>query len=299
MNVLLMSRYGRLGASSRMRSLQYVPYLEANDVYVDWRPLLDDDYVRDLYAGRPTNWRRVAKAYVTRAFQLLFSRRYDVIWIEKELFPMLPATFERYLGQFGTPYVVDYDDAIFHNYDRHRRPWVRRVLGHKIDQVMARAACVLAGNQYLADRAVAAGADRVEILPTVIDLERYTVVPPDSPGFTIGWIGSPGTAPYLSLVADALRPICELPDTRLLLVGAGEAGPDLPAERRPWSEEREAADISEFDVGIMPLPDEPFERGKCGYKLIQYMASGKPVIASPVGVNREIVSDGVDGYLAV
>jgi glycosyltransferase involved in cell wall biosynthesis len=84
-----------------------------------------------------------------------------------------------------------------------------------------------------------------------------------------------------------------------VLIGAGRAAPaDLPAEVRPWAEADEVRDIGEFDVGIMPLPDAPWERGKCGYKLIQYMACAKPVVASPVGVNHQLVASGVNGYLA-
>ena len=303
MKVLLLSRYGRQGASTRLRALQYLPHLAAAGIDVTWAPLLDDAYLEALYGAGRRPWPQVARAYLARLAQLLRARDFDLLWIEKELFPMLPATVERLLAAAGVPYVVDYDDALFHNYDLHRHALVRRVLGRKIDRVMAGARLVIAGNDYLATRAEQAGACWVEPLPTVIDLDRYPALPDAAPDptrpFTIGWIGSPQTAVYLAAIAEPLRQLMMRRAARLVLVGAGRGTPpDLPAEIRPWSEAGEVTDIAEFDVGIMPLPDAPWERGKCGYKLIQYMACAKPVVASPVGVNRQLVTPELNGYLA-
>jgi glycosyltransferase involved in cell wall biosynthesis len=222
------------------------------------------------------------------------------LWIEYELFPWLPGLVEVLGTARRAPYLVDYDDAIFHRYDRHPNPLIRTVLGGKIDGVMRRAALVVVGNEYLYDRAVAAGAQRVEILPTSIDLARY--VPSESVShdpFTIGWIGSPATTRYLDQVHGALAEFCAHRQAQVVLVGASDPGwQDVPYRCHPWSEATEVTEIGRFDVGIMPLEDSPWERGKCGYKLIQYMACGKPVIASPVGVNARIVEPGINGYLA-
>lgn len=300
MRVLLLSRYGRLGASSRVRSYQYLPYLEAQGVHVTVAPLLGDAYVEDLYAGRSKHLGAILCAYLKRLGYLLKSYNFDLLWVEYELLPWLPAWGEVILERLGIPYVVDYDDAVFHRYDLHSNGLVRAFLGEKIDSVMRRAALVIVGNPYLADRACRAGAKRVEYLPTVVDLDRYPVSPQARNSvLTIGWIGSPATARYLNLVQPALVEACAGGKTRLVLVGCGQMRLDrVRLEIRRWSEETEVGAIQSFDLGIMPLPNELWERGKCGYKLIQYMACARPVVASPVGVNNQIVEHGTNGFLA-
>jgi glycosyltransferase involved in cell wall biosynthesis len=159
---------------------------------------------------------------------------------------------------------------------------------------------VVAGNEYLARRAAAAGARRVVVLPTVIDVTRYAPEACPSSGFAIGWMGTPVTQRYLAPIARAIADVCAEGGSRVILVGAtaDAAVPACQVEIRPWSEESEAADVADFDVGVMPLADTEWEQGKCGYKLIQYMACAKPVVASAVGANRQIVEHGVNGFLA-
>lgn len=261
--------------------------------------MFGDDYVRGLYSGEISTV-AVFKAYINRLLFILKVRHFDLVWVEYEMLPWLPDLFELYLLPGDVSLVVDYDDAIFHRYGQHRFALVRRILGKKIDSVMRRADLIIAGNEYLGAHARQAGAKRVELLPTVVDGTRYTVIEKDSAlPVTIGWIGSPSTDKYLRLVASTLRVMNVLPNVRIVAVGANPSQlRDLPIEIHPWSEDTEAAEIQQFDIGIMPLPDDLWERGKCGYKLIQYMASGKPVVASPVGVNNVIVSQGVNGFLA-
>ena len=298
MKVLALTRYGRLGASSRMRTYQYVPIWQAMGIDLQVSPLLRDDYIRRLYAKQATDWFAVINDYLKQAVRLLGARKFDLLWIEKELFPNLPAWFEQALSAFNIPYVVDYDDAIFHNYDLSKNP-VKKLLSDKIDKVMRNSALVVCGNTYLAERAHSAGSRHVEIVPTVVDLDRYAVVESKiRPVLVVGWIGSPSTVKYLEAILPALKIAATDFPLQLRVIGAPYAAPGLDIDCRSWSEESEVSQIQDFDVGIMPLPDSPWERGKCGYKLIQYMACGRPMVASPVGVNREIVGHGNNGYLA-
>jgi glycosyltransferase involved in cell wall biosynthesis len=213
----------------------------------------------------------------------------------------MPAWVERLLLPSDIPVVADYDDAVFHRYDSHRSAMVRRFLGGKIERIMRRADTVTAGNAYLASRARSAGARRVVELPTVVDLDRYQppAIQAETGEIVIGWIGSPATAHYLQPLATVLSELATRRDIRCVAIGAR---PDqvegTPFEPWPWSEAGEVEMLHRFDIGIMPLPDAPWERGKCGYKLIQYMACGLPVVASPVGVNRDIVASGINGELA-
>lgn len=298
MRVLALTRYGRLGASSRMRIYQYVPALKELGVDVEISPLLSDSYLKRKYTKQSTSWSGVFRDYLRQTFRLLSTRRFDLLWIEKEIFPNLPAWFEQALRMLGVDYVVDYDDAVFHADLLNRHP-AKRLLRGKIESVMRNAKMVVCGNAYLADYASSAGARRVAIVPTVIDLDRYTVLPHVARDyFVIGWIGSPSTVRYLEVVMPALTRLAARHPIRLRVIGAQFEVPGVNVECRTWSEESEVKEICDFDIGIMPLIDSPWERGKCGYKLIQYMACGKAVVASAIGVNPEIVEEGRSGYLA-
>lgn len=300
MKVLLLTRYGQQGASSRMRFLQYQPWLHEADFECVVSPLFDDAMLARKYKRGTYGLLDLLLAYWRRICALLEQNQFDLVWIEKEALPWFPAWLERWFLR-GRPYVLDFDDAIFHSYDLHRFAWVRQIYGRRIDVLMRGARLVVAGNHYLANRAVGAGAKRVEIIPTVVDLLRY--IPKQTYSVEhkprIVWIGSPYTTTYLREIAEPLAALAKRQPFTLRIIGGGALiMPGVNVEVLPWSNDTEAALIAECDIGIMPLQDTPWEQGKCAYKLIQYMACGLPAVASPIGANCDVVIDGETGFLA-
>lgn len=302
MKIFLLTKYSKLGASCRLRSFQYVSRLEKAGHQVSIQSLFDDHYLMNLYSSGSRSRVRSIKLYLKRFFGLWRCFTHDVVWIQYELFPYFPAFFERLLSFLGVKMVVDYDDAIYHNYDLSGRWIVRKLLGGKIDCVMRLSKHTIVGNHYLAARARAAGARNITIIPTVIDLARYSVRGKEEvEGLVIGWIGSPSTQKYLIDICDSIVSACKTTNSRLLVVGATpdivDYFPGIQIDVHPWTEETEVQLIGQMDVGVMPLRDGPWEKGKCGYKLIQYMACGVPVLASPVGINNDIVFLSESGFL--
>ena len=298
-DILLLARYGSMGASSRIRSYQYIDALESAGLRITRCPMFSDAYVAARHRNRTRTAAAAMAGFARRAGQLLRAGRHAALWVEYELLPWLPFVFERaFLND--RPVIVDYDDAVFHRYDRHPSALVRSLLGAKIDRIMHAATVVVAGNDYLAARARDAGATRIEIVPSVIDIRRYRQKQTfASESLAVGWIGSPSTIPYLRAIEPALRAASDIRNLTITNVGGTPwFPPELAVTNLDWSEAGEIDAMLKFDVGIMPLPDNPWTRGKCGYKLIQYMGCALPVIASPVGVNAQIVEHGRSGFIA-
>jgi len=300
MKILVLSKYDDKGASSRYRFYQYVPSLRNEGWEVKTEPLLSNNYIAFLYDNKELPLLEIILSYFKRIFLLLKKNKYDIIWIEQESFPWIPFFIEKIFIKSKTKIVTDYDDAFFHRYDQHSNKIVRYLLGSKIDSVMNYADLILAGNDYLARRARANHVKQIEIFPTVVDTEIFKKMKVHKDNvFTIGWIGSPGTAKYLYTIRNAFKKVFDEGGVKFSFIGAGDLMFDeFPYENINWDETTEVKEISKFDVGIMPLPDSPWERGKCGFKLIQYLSCCIPVIGSPVGVNDKIIQHGINGFKA-
>jgi len=291
-----LSLYGVAAASTRYRLEQYVAGLREFGVELDIVPLLSNEYIKRTYAGQKYRVLEIARDYAARAAFLLEQKRYDLAIVQAELFPFLPGGFESRLLRI--PYVYDFDDAFFLKYRLERFKTVSFFLKNKFDPVVARAAAVFAGNRHLQDYALQRN-PRTILLPTVVDTDRYVHAPRKTAGvFTVGWIGSPTTSVYLRELAAPLAQLGAEGPVRFLVVG-GKCAPidNVEVVNLPWEHATEVDEINGFDVGVMPLFDDPWARGKCALKLIQYMACGVPVVASPVGANLDVATQDC-GFLA-
>jgi len=302
LRVLALARTGLRGPSTRYRIAQYRVELLRLGVEVELAPLFDEAWFRILEA-RPAPWRALLKAgysLVRLGARVAQARRadrgdHDLVLIEQQLFPYLPWALERWLWPRRKPVLLEFDDAI----------WLTWAHAAKLAAACARADAVLAGNEFLAAFA-RRSARRVEVVPTTIDLSRYPVAPPPPAAgraLRLGWIGLRYNLAYLSPLAGPLRRLAAQGvalELRVISSGAplGREWDGLPLVQRPWSEAGEVAEMQACDVGLMPLPDDNWARGKCGLKLLQFMAAGRPVVASPVGVNRELLRHGENGLLA-
>lgn len=298
--LLILSKYGNMGASSRLRSLDYIEYLEKEDIQTTVSALFDNEYLENLYNHRKRSKISLLRYYLKRLILVLFNlKKYDVIFIEKELFPYLPGIFEKIISYANVPYIVDYDDAIFHNYDLLPSGLKKRILANKLKPLLSNAAYVTVGNSYLEALSIKNGAKHVMKIPTVININRYYSQPTTNFNeINIGWIGSPSTTKYLKIIWPILEKLKYHKNIKLITIGADKINDcPIPIKQYPWTLDSECEILKNISFGIMPLEDGPWEKGKCGYKLIQYMASSKPVIASDVGFNSEVVTPEV-GFLA-
>ena len=293
--IIFLTKYSNLGASSRLRTLQYIKNFNFK---FGVNSLFDNNYIRALYENKPKSY-ILLYSFFNRIF-FLFKNKAKLIYIEKELFPYLPYFVDCFFLR-NKDYILDYDDAIFHKYENHKSRFIRFILKNKIPNLIRNAKLVIVGNEYLKNYAIKCKAKKVKVIPTSVDCNkyRYNAKADNNDIYTIGWIGSPSTQNYLKIIHNALKTISKVHLVKLKVIGISNyyiKGVNVECEI--WSEINETKLLSEIDLGVMPLPNNPFERGKCGYKIIQYGASCKASIASPVGANNKIISHGINGFLA-
>lgn len=266
---------GLHNASWRFRVAQYLPHLRARGIAAS---------VGELAVAWPGRLRLLASA-----------ARYDAVCVHRALLtPIELACLRR-----AAPRVVfDFDDAIMFR-DSAAAHMVSRRRARRVARVLRGATAVLAGNAYLADWAAPRCA-RVTVLPTAIDLDAFPAEPPAAGPPVIGWIGTHSTLMYLRGALPALaRLTTRRPDVTVRAVSDGTIDPDgVRLHNVVWSRSDEVNELRRFQVGIMPLPDDPWTRGKCAVKLLQYFAAGLPVVCSPVGAARDIVEHGRNGFFA-
>jgi glycosyltransferase involved in cell wall biosynthesis len=298
MRVLFLALYPELAASSRYRVHQFLPYLDAAGVQCDVvSPLTNDEW--RLHTGPDRKGRAFwyhAKETPRRIAQLFAASRYDIVVIQKAIMTAYVRGMMPLLTSRAKRIVYDIDDAVHLGPPHPLRPPWRFLEDHRqIEKLMRGADLVLAGNEWLVEEA-RQFAPRVEYFPTVVDAERFSPVKPEPNSFTIGWMGSQSTTTHLAPAIDALR---NESNATIRLVGADAAFGELPqAQIVAWSFDREVDELHAFSVGIMPVPESPWTRGKCALKALQYMACGVPCIATPFGAICSIIEHGKNGLFA-
>ena len=290
--------------SQRFRIEQWVPPLAEHGISVDLLPFLDQKLMRLLHRRGATLAKAVltSNALIRRLGHVARAVRYDAVVIHRSVCIAGPATLERFIAVVGRPIIFDFDDAIFelHTTEANRRlAWMK--FPGKTAAICRLSAQVIAGNSYLADYANQYNS-RVSIVPTSVDTERYRpLATPKQEGrpFVVGWTGSSTSQTHLEAFAPVLRRLIKLANIQLRVISdRPPVMPEVPFVWRRWSAETEVKDLAQFDVGIMPMPDDRWARGKCSLKALSYMSMGIPAVCSPVGTNREIIRDGENGLFA-
>jgi glycosyltransferase involved in cell wall biosynthesis len=289
-----------LAPGQRYRIEQWAPHLAAEGVHLTFDAFLTRAGLERLYRSGHL-WAKtwaVTRGWGRRLRTLQQLERYQAVYVYREAAFLGTSWLERTIARTH-PLVYDFDDAIYLPRASEANAWARPLKSPgKAVRISHVASRVVVATEILA-AAARRWSSSVTVVPSTIDTDLY-VVRPRTPNArpVLGWTGSLTTAPYLELLLPALRALRAQCDYRLRVVGARPALPGIDVEYVPWSAETEVDDLRSLDVGLMPMPDDAWARGKAGMKALQYMALGIPPVVSPVGANPDIVEDGVSGFHA-
>lgn len=302
--VLFLTRYPVEGASSRYRVFQYLPPLERLRVQAEVQSFMDTPMYRlSLTPGRTgAKIAATLRATARRLWALRKWRRYDALYLQRELLPFGGPVVERWLKRRGAVLLFDYDDALFiKKPSRYNRIATAMRSGDKTRALFRLVDCVVAGNSWLRDTAIAAGAPRAVTLEVAEDTRRIPMHAPHTNNgtITIGWLGSPSTVKYLRVIEPVLQDIARrYPQVRWEIMGGNDFRMDgVDWQLYDWSLEGELAALARFDIGLMPLPPEDWAKGKSGGKARTYMAAGIVPVVSAIGYNLELIRHGETGFL--
>lgn len=304
--VLALSPIPEEGAGCRFRVSQYIPFLREAGFDVTVSPFYSREYFSFVY--RPGNYLRKATGLASLTFrrinELASIREYDLVLLYREAIPIGSPFIERAIAGLGLPIVYDFDDAIFLPAVSEANKAVSFLKNPgKVSSILKLSQQVTVGNEFLASYARQFNS-HVTVIPTAVDTNRFvpraSAAAADGRKLVVGWIGSPTTFQYLESIKDVLAAVSATHPFRLKVSGAGRPVkfPGVDVEVVPWSMADEVSLFNSCDVGVYPLTDDNWSLGKCGFKAIQCMACGVPVVAAAVGVNREIITHGVNSLLA-
>src|SRR4026207_380247 len=292
-----------ISPSQRYRIEQWEPLLRERGVEITYEPFECPELNLLLYqpGKMAKKMMLVAEGFGRRFSVVKKAKDFDLVYILREAALLGPPVFERMVHKSGVPIVFDFDDAIFASYRSPSNGYLSYLkFASKTKTICQMASHVMVGNPYLAEYARQVN-DQVTVIPTTIDTEKYRVPSRDEKKGppVIGWTGSYSTVQHLDTMRGALKKLAEREKFRLRVIGtpAYECAP-VNVEAMPWRAETELEDLSEIDIGMMPLPDDRWSKGKCGLKALQFMALGIPTICSPVGVNTDIIQDDQNGFIA-
>jgi glycosyltransferase involved in cell wall biosynthesis len=283
----------------RYRIEQWARLLRSEAIELSFHSFLTPHALQFLYQpGHTASKIRATLGGLFRRLMLDLCDHQDLIFVYREVALMAPAWLEtRFLR--GKPFVYDFDDAIYLRDVSPANAWTRVFKSaQKTARLCHLARHVTVGNDVLASFAIPR-AHAVTVIPSTIDTDLYQLIErPPNPRPVVGWTGSATTVPYLEPLRDVLTRVRAVLDYEFRVIGGRLSLPGLQVVNLPWRAESEVEDLSALDVGLMPLHDDAWSRGKCSMKALQYMALGIPPVVTPVGANAVVVRDGVNGFHA-